>query len=229
MSRVRATPSCVLPLLTAAVLAAAQPARADDIQAWPGVTATGPVRGNLGVWFESQLRFDDDVSRTLNRNARLGLGWDDGDGGSAYLGYAIFRATPQGQPANTEHRSWEQFAYKLGNVGKVRLSGRSRLEQRFREGRDDEAWRMRQMVRGVLPLGGRTAPSLVLQSEVFIEFADTSWQVKEGFDQLRTFGGVRLPVRDKVAVEAGYLNQSGLGPGRVGTNHIAQVTLAINF
>lgn len=222
------------PMLAASALlasAAAGAARADDLQAWPTIQATGPVRADgLAVWADSQLRINDDIGRVLQKNARLGLGKEWKDGRSFYGGWAWLQTTPLGAGTNNEHRIWEQLGYPVLSRGRWRVTGRMRLEQRRREGAPDTAWRMRQMLRATYRLGGEGSPSLLAHSEFFTEFADTRWGVHaRGYDQVRSFAGVRLPVNRKLAVETGYFNQSFGGSERGGPNHIWLTSLAFTW
>ena len=209
----------------------------DDFQAWPTVQVTGKVRPDgLAAYAEGQLRLNDDAGRVLLKIVRLGLGKEWTDGHNVYGGYAWYESDPLGRPRNTEHRMWQQLGYPILKRGPLQLTGRMRLEQRFREDLPDAAFRMRQMLRAQYKLGdGTRAPSLVAHSELFTEFADTRWGVKaRAYDQVRTFAGVRTPFTQKIAVEAGYLNQTlngrdRNGLDRGGPNHILLATLAMSW
>ncbi len=218
-------------VISAAVAAlaavASAPARADDLQAWPTLQATGKVNGSgLAVWAEGQVRFNDDVGRVLFKIARLGVGkaWEDGH--ALYGGWAWYQNDPLGGAETDEHRTWEQLGYPILKRGRLEVTGRMRLEQRFREEAPDVAHRMRQQVRAQYRLGAAGSPALVAHSELFTEFADTRWGVKaRAYDQARTFGGVRLPLAKKASLETGYMAQTLNGEGRGGTNHIWFTTL----
>lgn len=216
-------------VLCAAALVAPAPAIAsEDEQLWIGTSAWGPVSGELGVWAEAQVRVTDGASRVGVRNARIGLGWEANRDLSLYGGYAWFRLTPAGRAAVTEHRTWQQALYTLATPGTVRVVGRTRLEQRWREGQGGTSLRVRQMLRVVVPLGRPTQPALVASTEAFAELADTAW-IDSGADQLRSFAGVSVPLRPKVALEVGYLNQAPLQRGRAGPNDIGLANLVIRF
>ena len=219
-------------MITAALpLAAPAAAVGDDLQAWPQILTTGAVRPDgLAVWAESQLRLDDDIGRVLQKNARLGLGWEGRGGHSVYGGWAWLQTTPRGGATTDEHRVWQQLGYPILKRGRMQVTGRMRLEQRFREEAPGTAHRLRQMLRAQYRLGEAGAPSLVAHSELFTEFADTRWGVKaRAYDQVRSFAGVRLPVSPKLAVETGYFNQTFAGRERDGPNHIWLTTLAFNW
>lgn len=108
------------------------------------------------------------------------------------------------------------------------LSSRTRIEQRWLSSGSDLGWRLRQMVRAAVPLkqGGKVA--LIGSAEVFVALNDTDWGARSGFDRLRTFAGLELPLSGKSSVELGYLNQyaaNATGPDRM--DHVAAVNLML--
>ncbi len=52
-----------------------------------------------------------------------------------------------------------------------------------------------------------------MSSELFWALNDTDWGARSGFDQVRSFGGVEVPVGGKSTLELGYLNQTINDPG----------------
>lgn len=203
-------------------------AHADDTQSWVGVVATGPVNGQLGLWTEAQLRITDDVSRLGVRNLRIGAGWEPSRDLSLYGGYALFRGTPASGADFTESRLWQQALYTVATIGRTRVTARTRLEQRRREGVATTSWRARQWVRVGVPLGKPGTPSFVATTELFAELAGTRWATRPGLDQLRTFVSVGVPVLPRANLEVGYMNQRSLAR-RFAPNHIASATLFVRF
>ncbi len=208
----------------------ASPASAsDDTQVWTGVFVSGPVKGQLGVWVEGQLRITDEASRLGQRNLRIGAGWEPSRDFSLYGGYAVFRNLPDNGVATTEHRVWQQGIATIIGSPRIRLFSRTRLEQRWRENQNGTSLRVREMIRANVPLGKPDAPSFVVSSEVFGELQDTSWGTRRGFDQIRNFAGISVPLRPKMALELGYMNQAPLAKGRAGPNDIGMATLVARF
>ncbi|MGM9026870.1 DUF2490 domain-containing protein, partial [Campylobacter jejuni] len=65
------------------------------------------------------------------------------------------------------------------------ITGRTRVEQRFRPDADGVGWRLRQQVRAQLPL--KVGPvRAVVWNETFVGLNTTSWDRHEGVDQVRT-------------------------------------------
>ncbi len=214
-------------LTVAALLGTTESAQAQsDVQAWGGLLASGPVKGQVGVWVEGQMRISNDIGHLAQRNLRIGAGWEPSSNLSLYGGYAIFRNTPvDDQASSTEHRIWQQLLVTLHSNPKLRIISRTRTEQRWRENADGTSWRVRQMIRGVVPLGGPRVPSAIVTSELFFELADTRWGVRSGVDQARNFVGIGVPLKPGLSAEIGYLNQTLFGRDRPGPNHIGQITL----
>lgn len=212
----------------ASLIAAAAPARAidEDAHIWMSTVATGPVRGKLLIWLEGQARIGDDSNRFRQFMLRPAVGTDLGDGRSAFLGYALVRT---GTPDNlrSEHRIWEQFGYTIFKAGKLKVTGRTRLEERFFNGRDGMALRLRQQVRAMAPI----APGInaVVWSEPFINLNAPFAPLRTGLDRWRNQIGLNIPVAKHVAIEPGYMNQYIRRAGPDLVNHIAVMNVAIKW
>lgn len=210
------------PLLACALLLAT-PAHADE-QVWLGTFAQGPVSGRLVTWLEVQPRLTNEASRLGQTILRPGLGIELAPATTFIIGYAYIETNPIGRPAVREHRPWQQFQTRLaGTPGKAVLVSRTRLEQRFVEGEDDDAMRLRQFLRGQVWVG--SGLSLIAFSEAFIGFESTRWGQRAGLEQVRTFAGLGIPLDKRFTLEAGYLNQRLIRPGRDGQNHILNLNL----
>ena len=132
--------------------------------------------------------------------------------------------------ADTQYRYFGN-ASRLGQ-NQVRASlgipviGRTRLEERFLEGSSDMAVRARQMVRVNAPLGrGFVA---IGTSELFVNLNSADWGPRAGFDQLRLFGGIGVPIARGLWIEAGYMNQYVARHARADRmNHNISLTLSL--
>ena len=182
------------------------PATANDNQLWSALAVNGPVDedSNLLLWFDGHARFRDDASDLGVSIIRPGIGWRASANLDLWLGYARVTSHLDG-PDIAENRIWQQATYPVTTVLGGSVSGRTRLEQRFRETGDDTGWRLRQFVRWARPLEG-TPVSFVLANEVFVGLNGADWGQRSGFDQNRGFAGINWKIRDNLAVEAGYLN-----------------------
>lgn len=146
---------------------------------------------------------------------------------SVYQGYAHVETPRDGQEPFQEDRSFQQLNLGSFRVGRGSLSGRTRLEQRWRGDGDDVGWRVRQMVRYAHPLrpGDRQVAALGW-AEGFWNLNGTDWGAAAGFDRARGFVGLELPLSGRSTVEAGYMNQTIDNPGGGTTiHHIASISL----
>ncbi|MCY7280453.1 MAG: DUF2490 domain-containing protein [Sphingomonas bacterium] len=148
---------------TLLVVAAASPTPAtaaeEDTQFWTPVIATGPIAGDLAVWAVVRNRFVGNASRLGQFKLRGALGYRFSEALTIYGGYAhITNHRPVGGDV-TERRLWQQASYAVFTNGPVRITGRTRLEQRFIEGGVDTGRRLRQQMRLSVPLGTGRSPS----------------------------------------------------------------------
>lgn len=214
-------------LSCAALLAAATPACAQSVQPWPDVLVTKPVGGGWigsvelvgrvggdarASQFESRLQIGHALSRSLIASA----GW---------VHFAVF--VPGG--ANTsEDQAVEQLNWLLGSVGRLRVSTRSRLEQRYLSHLPGTNWRFRQQLRAVLPTGGARSAGLVAWSEPFLALNHTPGQ-RHTLDQLRSFAGVTVPISPALDIETGYLNQRIYRANDTLVNHAIPLVVTYRF
>jgi len=173
---------------------------------------------NLGLHAEVQVRRNDIVQNWQQLLLRTGL--DFYATNVRYtVGYAFVETHPYGEypAANAfpEHRIWQQALVSNG-LGKVKLSHRYRLEQRFignsatgefSGGRYEN--RFRYMFRANIPLKGTTIDPksfyLGFYDEIFVNFGkEVAYNL---FDQNRLYGAVGYHLGKVGRLEVGYLYQ----------------------
>lgn len=208
--------------------AGAASAADEDSQAWSVVNATAALNDKVVLAFDSQARFSDDASRLGQLIVRPSVGWRLDGTTTASLGYAYIRSTPEGRPTTHEHRGWQQMSYRIAGDGKgVTLTGRTRLEQRWLEGRDGTGWRVRQQVRLTAPV--KDGVRAVAWTEPFVGFNETSWGQRDGLHLLRSFAGVSVPISKTVTLEPGYLHQRAYRSGPDAVTHAAAIWINLQF
>ena len=121
-----------LGVLALALLGA--PASAADDQVWTAAFVNGPAAKDSRVllWFDAHARFSefpDDLSVTI---LRPGNGWRTGPALDLWAGYARVVTRRAGSDLE-EDRLWQQSTYGIAKPLGGTLSGRTRLEQRFRD------------------------------------------------------------------------------------------------
>jgi hypothetical protein len=184
--------------------------------------------GDLLFWFDGHARFGDDAGRLSTSIIRPGLGWRYSSDLTLWLGYA--RVTGhQANPNIEEDRIWQQAIYRLSDFGSGQLSGRTRLEQRFREEDSDTGMRLRQFLRWTKPIQN-TSLSYVIANELFLNLNDADWGQSSGFNQNRMFLGMNHKISETYKVEVGYVNNyiNQIGRGNQ-LNHILSASLSVTW
>ncbi len=224
----RLTLSLACAALAPAVAAGPVYAADQDFQVWSANTATIDLDKRWVLWLEAQFRISDNASRLGQTLIRPGIGYRLDPNTTVTLGYAYVPTDPVGPRFLSEHRIWEQLAFRLAGNGKgITLTGRTRLEQRFVEGTGSMGWRLRQQVRLTAPITGKV--KALVWTEPFIAFNDTRWGQRSGFDRLRTCAGLVLPLTKNINAEPGYINQWVNRSARDRIEHIANLTVAAKF
>lgn len=190
----------------AAVLAWLPGVSAAQDQVWSSVNTSGPVSTGSRwlVWFDGHARFREGGDTLDTTILRPGVGYRVNPRLDLWVGYAQVTNRRPGADVQ-EHRVWQQASYPIVRIAGGALTGRTRLEQRFREGGDGTGLRLRQFVRWSRPLGDGPV-SAVVANETFIALNDADWGQRGGFDQNRAFLGLAWQATPKARLEAGYLN-----------------------
>lgn len=219
-----------LAMAASAVLPAAAYAQKEDVQQWTLLAATGRVAGDVVVYAEIQPRVTDDVGRFGQLLARPAIGAQLSRDGQLLVGHAYVRTEPLGRRATDDHRAWQQVLWTAArSAGGFTLTSRTRLEQRTAEGFDDLGWRLRQQVRAQAPIRRGGKLQAIAWTEPFYSLDSTDWGRRRGFDQVRTFIGLGVPITTGLTAEPGYLNQTVFRRGEDRVNHVANLTLFYRF
>lgn len=146
--------------------------------------------------------------------AQLGPGVRVGGGYAFAQSFDYGDFTPEGTVL--EHRAWQQLSLSHG-AGAVGLLHRFRLEERWIAPENSAPdggrtwtfqWRVRYMIRGVLPLAGDPARAGHLYTfasdELFIRFGSNA--PLSLFDQNRLFVGAGVTLARHLRLEASWLN-----------------------
>lgn len=222
-------PLAALPLALGLVSTPA--AASDDSQIWANTTATVKLSDKWRFSEDVTVRFSDRRNGLYEVEMNSLLGYVVAKGVTVWGGYTHDPNYSGGHFTVMEHRAREQVTFdKLAQIGGGKLSGRLRLEQRWREGFDGTGWRVRPYAKYSLPLrkGGKTA--LVLSSEFFFNLNTNGFQRTDGLDRTRMFIGISTPVARNIAAEAGYLNQhTFVRHARDTDDHVASISLSLSL
>lgn len=203
----------------------AAPAGAQNLQPWPTLQLQVPVARQLSVSGESVQRLSADDRRPGQWRLRGYVNYQPSKRLTLSLGYGRLVTYQAAGTNGLENQVNEQALWEPGRLAGIRLLSRTRLEQRFQRGDDAVSWRLREQLRGEWPVGGKTAPSLVLWSEPFVVVHATRL-APGGLSQIRTFAGVSVPMGRHATAEFGYLNQYQFrAAGDLSTNAVPLIVL----
>lgn len=216
-------------LLLAPTLAIAAPAMArEDTQYWQTVTVNVALPSNFKIQNETVLRTSDargfyEVENNLMVGKKLNKVV------TVWLGYTFDPQYSHGTFIRREHRFRQQINFDgFAMIGKVKLSGRVRLEERWREGLPGTAYRLRPQVKASVPIAGKT--TLTVSSEPFFNLNNTGFQTVDGLERMRNAIYISVPLGKKVSVDFGYLNQHSFVPsGPDNSDNVLTAGITTNF
>ena len=212
-------------------LAVAAPATAatSDGQLWTNLSATVKLGDRWRLSEEGTIRFSQKRNGLYELESNSLLGFRLNKVVTVWAGYTHNPQYSGGDFTVMEHRAREQVTFDgFARLGKGKLNGRIRLEQRWRHGLDGTGWRVRPYLKYSLPIAGKTA--LNLSSEPFFDLNTTVFQRKSGLDKVRNLVTVSTPLTRNLTGEAGYMNQHGFvrnGPDT--SDNIAYFGLALSL
>ncbi len=191
------------------------------------------------IWLEYQWRRDNVIIDWQQSLTRIGIQYHFKNGVSALLGYGYIITFPYGDyPAGKyhipEHRIWQQLAWN-GNVGRIAINHRLRLEQRF-VGKANQAasgytitdWvylnRVRYQLRATIPINNKKLTDKTWYTatfdEVFIGFGENVNQ--NVFDQNRIGLLAGYQFNKMLRAELGLFNQTLQQAAMVGSKQVYQ-------
>ncbi|MBS1774076.1 MAG: DUF2490 domain-containing protein [Bacteroidetes bacterium] len=205
-------------------IANAQRLKDQNTIGWYNVFGTVYVTPRASVWLEYQWRRDDVVKHWQQSLSRIGLQYNFKNGVSALLGYGFILTYPYGDyPSGPhhvpEHRIFEQLVWN-GNIGRIGLNHRLRLEQRHLGKVDQSAaehtitgWnymnRLRYQLRATICLNKKAMEDNTIYTaafdEIFIGFGKNVNQNVYDQNRLGLVAGYQF--NKSVRFEIGCLNQ----------------------
>jgi len=202
-----------------------------DFQQWATASVTVKASDTIRIQNELVARFSDDRNGLYEIENSLLIGYKLNDKITAWAGYVHNPSYDGGDFTVMERRAREQLTFdNIAKLGTASLSARLRLEQRWRDGIDGTASRVRPYVKLGIPLGGKNAPTLNLTNETFVNLDNTSFQTTDGLDRMRSAVSLSFPVSKTMKLEAGYLNQHRfVRSGPDNDDHAVTGTIGLSF
>lgn len=213
-------------------LALAAPATAaDDAQLWTGGNVTVKLSDHWRLSEEITARFSANRNGLYEIESNTLIGYRINKIATVWAGYTHDPQYSGGDFTIMEHRAREQVTFdNFAQFGPGKLSGRLRVEERWRDGIAGTGWRVRPYIKYSLPLhkGGTTA--LVLSTEPFFNLNTTAFQRTDGLDRARTFVGISTPLMKNMSADVGYLNQHiFVRNGPHSDDHVASISLSLTI
>lgn len=204
-------------------------AQDQDAQLWLSAGVSVALDDRWALDGETAQRFSDDDGGLYESQYVVTLGHEVADGVTLTGGYNRVVARDRTGITSLESRPRQQVTFPLVSIGAGRLSGRVRLEQRFRNDGDDTGHRVRPQIRYTLPLS-EGGTRLNLSNESYFNFNTTDFGQIGGYERMRHAISLSIPVNNALGVEIGYLNQLRLNRGAPDEMaHAATIALSMSL
>jgi len=213
-----------------AAVASSQPASAaSDSQAWTNAAVNVRLSDRWRLQEEMTWRFSDKRSGLYEIESNTLLGYRLNKVVTVWAGYTHDPQYSGGDFTVMEHRAREQVTFdSFADLGPGKLTGRLRLEERWRNHVEGTGWRVRPYLRYSLPVFGQTA--LNFSTEPFFNINATPFQKQSGIERVRNLVTVSTPLTKAISGEVGYMNQHGFVRGGPDTSdNVAYLGLAVRL
>lgn len=213
----------LLALASLSFAAAAHAQTAEDSQLWLQTNANVGIGDDTRLTLEGIARFSDRqnglfhteiggiISHKLSKHVEIGFGYRHvaGHGGNT---------------ADDENRLRQHVVLTFG-----RLTSRFRIDERFHPDGNEVGIRLRPLLRYNHPLGKGFA--LFASHESFFMANSTDWGQRAGYDRMRNWVGVTLPIAKGISSDVGYLNQYRFARngGSAQMDHALSMQLSLNL
>ncbi len=206
----------------------------DEIQQWSSVTVSGAIKPN-SPWrtsVEVQPRFgrENDLTQFNRLFIHPAVGYQINKHVSVWQGYTWAPiANTQTGDIRYENRLFQQVVLE-NNWHKLNGRLRYRIEERFAEGAEGAEGvtgvRLRQLLRGQIPLSKDKKWAVVVYDELFMGINKMPTVQSAGYDQNRLFIGINKKLTPKLTLESGYLLNHVNRPNRNNQlNHVILIQL----
>ena len=199
-----------------------------DFQQWSMIVLQGNVTENWRGYLEIQPRWSGDTPSQDRLIIRPAAVYTLSSEVSLWAGYAAIETFSPS--ISWENRGWQQIQYEK-NFGGIILINRTRFEERFLATENDVSFRLREMVRTLIPFSDDKTWAIVFSDEIFINLNTVSATNQAGFDQNRAFAGINYMFNPSIRFEAGYMNNFVNLPENLPDrmNHIFLFSTTFNF
>lgn len=181
----------------------------ENTKIWTSIKSVVPISANKrwSYFIEPQLRFIDDKYKFNQINLYLGLKYQTSDDLSLWAGiYRRYEQKPNGSTEN-QYRLWQQAVWQVIGNEQMKLSSRTRLEERKNTQYSQLSYRLREKLGIKSPISNWSQHYLVISDEVFFQLNRPQWVSNRFFSENRAFIGFDIPINNKYSYVIGYLNE----------------------
>ena len=222
--------SIALVVLTAAALPAPALAATSNSQLWANGSVTVKLSDHWRLQEEGTVRFSDNRNGLYEIESNTLLGYRLSRMITVWAGYTHNPQYSGGDFTVMEHRAREQVTFDgFAMLGKGKLNGRIRFEQRWRENVDGTGWRVRPYLKYSVPIAGKTA--LNLSTKPFLQPQHDAVPAPNRSRPCPQPGhGLDSRSPETLTGELGYMNQHGFVRGGPDTSdNIAYFGLSLSI
>lgn len=197
-----------LPFISALALSsAATPALAQiqDEQLWVKLGASTELSKGVELELETNQRLSDDLGGLYESQYSGVISVKIAKGVMLTGGVNRVVAVSNDRVSNTEWRPRQQISFPIVALGRGKLAGRVRFEQRFRSDGNDVGHRVRPEVSYAVPLTDKL--KFRLTHESYFNFNTTDFGQRAGHERMRNSAALSFPMAKGVSAEVGYMNQ----------------------
>ena len=200
----------------------------EDTAYWQNLNVTVKLSSDLRLSSETSVRSSD--ARGLYQiQETVMIGYKPSKSVTLWAGYVHSPNYSHGDFTVLERRFRQQINVdNIARVGPFQINGRTRLEQRWRDGIAGTGWRLRPSLRASAPLAGKV--NIAFQHESFLNLNTTPFQGRDGLERMRNSVTLIVPVAKPINFELGYMNQHAFvrnGPDNV--DHVLMTTISASF
>lgn len=223
--------SYALPVMIAAAIVPSVAHASEDEQLWTTANATVKLSDHWRLSQEVVARFSNDRDGLYEVESNTLLGYKINKTVTLWAGYTHDPQYVGGDFTVMEHRGRQQVTFdNIAKIGRASISARMRMEERWRDGVDGTAWRLRPYVKVTIPFQEGRKTALVLSHESFFDLNKTGFQRVQGEERMRNLIAVTTPLAKNINAEIGYLHQHGFRPGADDSNdNVASFSLSFSF
>jgi hypothetical protein len=206
-------------------------ANASDSQLWTGGSVAVKLSDKWNLSQDITARFSDKKHGLYELETNTLVGYQLTKTVSVWAGYDHDPLYSGSHFTVMEHRLVEHVvSSNLGKVGGGQLSGRLRLEQRWRDGQTGTGWRLRPSLRYTILFTSRNKVGLTLSEEPFFDLNTTSFQSVHGLERLRSLVAITTPIGRHLSADIGFMNQHGFVPhGKDTSDNIAYFSVGVKL